>query len=931
MSKAETDFPDIVAEDVTQDVQPDPASGDTLTADAEKKHRNVRQLAPVIAAGSLTFIWAAAGAYFFLQSNDAAALVSSLPTLSTLIAGFSTPIAIFWLVALAFQRTDPLLERRLAIAQNLHKAIAPVEAAEQRLGLLNKTLRKELENIDAVADLAADRIGNLENRFQEQINNLFSAAADTEARTTSIRDILERERGAIDSTTKDVEGRFKALEEMVERMANQLEGTGRTVEYTADQARARIDLSFETIDKATGEFEVRMDAAGSRAVASAKEIGETAESIDASLKAVSVNSTGVMDTFRADVEGLHARSTELSDHMAAQGDALKSMAEMAAAESEKIEKTLRSHVGEIQAAATETLQSTNELSEEFTAKSQSMSSHINQTMERAKTLLDEAGGELDKHCSTALEASKQLNQQIVSSTVDAGDAAIAHAERADQLLMDGIERTQTALANTMHSISEHSETASKEAEGMANRTLNHIRQLRAGVEEQLEELAKAGQQAGDALGVSADAISNKSAELAARSEETGKDLAAVQDQMVQQSDVISNVLNDTRMKLSRLEEDLTNQREVLNAASNEAADRVIEAAERFSGHSRMLQEAANNAGETIDGNSGQLLELISDINTVSEASKSALSDATTALGERTAELRVELTDTGAALSGAAEAFAGERGRIRSETEQVVSNLNKATDNMSGEITRFSESSFEAANRLDAASQALMDQTQRAQSEVRESVDATGAELAATMDEISSKANERITVMQEEMETTLARVLANYQETADQAEKESALLTMRLGNESDKIASRAEMFIEKTADIEKRIASATKNDFARTSKLVMESLQSIAIDINKALSNNLPDEVWKEYLEGDKSLFIKRTLKIGDRKTRKAIGEKFSADPEFREAVSRYCRDFEGLMERVMLNDKGSAMAVTMISSDMGKLYVLLGQSLKKFS
>jgi hypothetical protein len=301
------------------------------------------------------------------------------------------------------------------------------------------------------------------------------------------------------------------------------------------------------------------------------------------------------------------------------------------------------------------------------------------------------------------------------------------------------------------------------------------------------------------------------------------------------------------------------------------------------------------------------------------------------LKERSNELKNELSDTSAALGNAAEAFAGERGRIREDTEAVIKELNTASDRMGSEVSRFTESSMEAANRLDAASQALMDQTQRAQTDVKKSVDETGAELSATMEEISNKANERITFLREEMAATLDRVLSDYQTTADQAEKESALLAMRLGTEADKISQKAEQFIEKTADIEKRIASATKNDFARTSQLLMESLQSTSIDINKALSDDLPDDVWEAYLAGDKSVFMRRTLKIGDRKTKKVIAEKFKGDPEFREAVARYCRDFEGMMERAMMGDKGSAMSVTLISSDMGKLYILLGQSLKKFA
>jgi len=963
MSKAELDFPEI---DKTAD------SEQTASNNADPKSvGKTRRLVPVIAATLLTLLWTIAALAYLLASPERLQLLNSISVLASFVAGYTTPIAIIWLVTLAFQRTDPLLERRLAVAQNLHKAIAPVEAAEQRMSQLSSNLQKELQNIDAVADLATDRIKNLEDRFQDQINNLFSATADTEARTTSIRDVLQRERSAIGDTTKEIEARFKALEELVERMANQLEGTGRTVEYTADQARARIDVSFDTIDKATSNFESRMVSTSDIVTSRAVEVKEIAETVELRLHTATESALAGMERFRHDVEGLEGRSAELADHMKTQGSVLHDLAELAAAESAKIEESLRTHVGEVRTAATEALDKTSEVSDMFSDRAHAMSERVIETVDKAKGLLDEAGATLKEHCEHALVSSNEVNKQLLETTNQTRESVLQHAEKADQMLMDSLERAKnvstqvneqliemtnrtseevqqqslaadqalmdslqrakSALNETMANITEHGDEAVKQAEDAANRTLNHIRQLRAGVEEQIEELARTGEKTEESLSGSVDKITRKSEELANQSDETGKELAAVRAQMTVQSDVIAEVLNETRMKLARLEDDLTAQREVLNAASNEAADRVIEAAERFADHSRVLKDTASTVEGSLSNQSGELVNLIEKVAITGKTSEDKLKAAASTLDEKSSELRSELSDTSAALGSAAEAFAGERGRIREETESVISELNRASDTMGYEVTKFTENSIEAANRLDAASNALMDQTERAQTEVKKNVDETGAELSATMDEIGNKANERITFLREEMQATLSRVLSDYQETADQAEKESALLTMRLGNEAMKISQQAEQFIDKTADIENRIASATKNDFARTSQLLMESLQSTSIDINKALSDDLPDDVWQGYLAGDKSIFMRRTLKIGDRKTRKAIGEKFKGDPEFKEAVARYCRDFEGMMERAMMGDKGSAMSVTLISSDMGKLYILLGQSLKKFS
>jgi methyl-accepting chemotaxis protein len=216
-----------------------------------------RRMLPVILATVFSVLWSAGFGYalyiYFPQNPEFVEIIS-------LVAAYSTPVAIFWLIALAIQRTDPLLERRLAIANNLHKAVAPVEMAENKLINLNKSLQTELSNIEAVSELAAERINNLENRFQEQISNLFSATADTEAKTTSIRDILARERDSLGTLSTDLERRFLTLEKTVNTIAETLEQAGHSVNSNANTAKSKLDESLQDYSETAAELEARFQA-----------------------------------------------------------------------------------------------------------------------------------------------------------------------------------------------------------------------------------------------------------------------------------------------------------------------------------------------------------------------------------------------------------------------------------------------------------------------------------------------------------------------------------------------------------------------------------------------------------------------------------------------------------------------------------------------
>ena len=53
------------------------------------------------------------------------------------------------------------------------------------------------------------------------------------------------------------------------------------------------------------------------------------------------------------------------------------------------------------------------------------------------------------------------------------------------------------------------------------------------------------------------------------------------------------------------------------------------------------------------------------------------------------------------------------------------------------------------------------------------------------------------------------------------------------------------------------------------------------------------------------------------------------DGDFRETVNRYIHDFEAMLRSVLSTRDGHSLAVTLLSSDMGKLYVALAQAIER--
>lgn len=142
--------------------------------------------------------------------------------------------------------------------------------------------------------------------------------------------------------------------------------------------------------------------------------------------------------------------------------------------------------------------------------------------------------------------------------------------------------------------------------------------------------------------------------------------------------------------------------------------------------------------------------------------------------------------------------------------------------------------------------------------------------------------------------------------------------------------------EMTVNIEQRVAETRNgfdgidNDsFARRMVLLTESLNSTAIDVAKILSNEVTDTSWAAYLKGDRGVFTRRAVRLLDAGEARAIADHYGEDSEFREHVNRYIHDFEAMMRVLLSTRDGNAIGVTLLSSDVGKLYVALAQAIER--
>jgi hypothetical protein len=119
------------------------------------------------------------------------------------------------------------------------------------------------------------------------------------------------------------------------------------------------------------------------------------------------------------------------------------------------------------------------------------------------------------------------------------------------------------------------------------------------------------------------------------------------------------------------------------------------------------------------------------------------------------------------------------------------------------------------------------------------------------------------------------------------------------------------------------------ELSQRTSLIIDALNSTAIDVSKILSNETSDAAWAAYLKGDRGVFTRRAVRLLTTGEARAILRHYEEEPDFRDQVNRYIHDFEGMLRRVLADRDGTALSITLLSSDMGKLYVALAQSIER--
>ena len=513
--------------------------------------------------------------------------------------------------------------------------------------------------------------------------------------------------------------------------------------------------------------------------------------------------------------------------------------------------------------------------------------------------------------------------QLVAEATDRLSAKLAEIEAAGAAAAGRVGDANTAFSGTL--------------DGLLDKTSATLDQIRVGIDIQSAAVAALVGQASAGMGkAGADAAES----LAANINHANISLDSLTGRVAEQDRASQHMIAEIDRGLSLIDQRFTE----LAANGDERANRFLESltrarteldtlaarADSQDGAIGSLAERTAALRETI----GQLATEIRDGvgNAIGEAQGGAerLVEATAAAKPDIGWLRDASVETAERLAATSAQIAEQRDRFSALLANVDDGVEDAQSKLAQLASTLVQVEREAASLSSETGPALI----ASLVQVKEAA-AHAAERAR--DTIASVIPDSANKLSEEAAKALEQVIHDsIEERLRDVEKVAAKAVESARAASDRLTGQVITLGQSAAALEAHIERTSKEQrekdsevFAKRVALLIDSMHSAAIDVGKIMADEIDDKAWSSYLKGNRGVFTSRAVRlIGGSETR-AIRAHYDEDPEFQRSVNRYVHDFESMLRRVLAERDGGMIAVTLMSSDMGKLYAALTQGIDK--
>jgi len=497
---------------------------------------------------------------------------------------------------------------------------------------------------------------------------------------------------------------------------------------------------------------------------------------------------------------------------------------------------------------------------------------------RARTLRDLVGSERKALTETA-KVLEQESAQVVDATRAQVELVSGVTGRAAEQMTEaqaGIGRASEYLSKTMEAVARSTKAVRENVEAQADR-------LDATAE---TAVSRAGELASQ-FAVQGEALSTTARSLADENERAVRTFA-------EQRETLEQLASDLRDRAGRIEQAMTGHADVINQALDAADAKAMGLGPRVTREAERLTAAARDAASRIEETTGVM--------------ESRAADMQTRMADATGHLQQTLDFSTRNVDASGERLQSLLGDIGTAAQTAARDMTTATDDLGARLSKLPEDASTQAERLRAI--------------MAEQIGAIGAVAESVADALERMGATPVSGAwpparpAEDARQTAAAPIAQQQPAPVEAPAETgtpdapAKSSWRLGD----VLSAARAREDRAASI------------PRAAHHIVETLQSLSIDIDRALEDEPPIELWKRYRAGERGVFAKRLANLKGKEPHSRIAERYQSNVEFRGDADRYMEQFETLLVDANGKNPDGLLADTYLSSDIGKVYALLAEA-----
>ena len=537
---------------------------------------------------------------------------------------------------------------------------------------------------------------------------------------------------------------------------------------------------------------------------------------------------------------------------------------------------------------------------------------------------------------TAIEQAGGFETQVSSLAVQAQQADQIVREASEELLAS-LASIESAGAAATQSVSQARNETSSTVDALLGRSAEALAEIRTGIDAQAAAISalvaqsqasigRAGIDASELLGErlahasgALDGLTSRIAEQERASQRLVADLdsglAGLDERFLDLARSGDERANHVQTALGRLRTEL----EGLSAATSAHDNSLDGLADR----SQRLREGIDRLGEVL---AGEMTATLGE----AEAGAARMLASAEAARPQVEQMRDAAVEAQTRIESGASIVERQQEHLATLMTSVDLGVRQAEERLA-ELGAAIAAASDEANRLSGETgPALVEALVRVKETAAHAAERAREAIAKVIPESAGMLSEQTRValekaVRDSVETKLAELDQVASRAVETAREASARLTAQMLS-IGQTAAALEAHIERNREAQMKDSG---EEFARRVSLLMDSMNSASIDVQKILSDEVDDKAWNHYLKGNRGVFTRRAVRLLDGTEGRGIAAYYESDLEFQNAVNHYVNDFEAMLRRVLAERDGGMIAVTLVSSDMGKLYAALAQAVDK--